>query len=158
MLVLSRRPNEKIVLPCIQTSVQIVGVKGSVVRLGIEAPPEVDVFREEVQKHAAGWRPIQTKLGEATAHAKQRQLNQQTREGLKLASTGLGLARLQLDTGHTREAQALLGRIHKDIQLLREQLEDKGQQKLLRSPLKSRKSPQAENGHHPCELLAACVS
>ena len=48
MLVLARRLGEKIVLPGLGITVQVVGIKGNVVRLGIDAPPEVSVFREEV--------------------------------------------------------------------------------------------------------------
>ncbi len=151
MLVLSRRQNEKIVFPCIQASVQVVGVKGGVVHLGIEAPPEVDIFREEAQAPAACWRPFPTMLGEGSAHAKQRQLHQQTREGLKLASTGLGLARLQLATGHIQEAQALLDRIHQDMQTLRQRLERKGRRKLRRSSPKSHTLPHGRGSEGTAE-------
>ena len=48
MLVLSRRLNEKIVLPSLNLTIQIVALKPGVVRLGIEAPAEVKVFREEL--------------------------------------------------------------------------------------------------------------
>jgi carbon storage regulator len=48
MLVLSRRLNEKIVLPSLNLTIQIVAVKPGMVRLGIEAPAEVKVFREEL--------------------------------------------------------------------------------------------------------------
>jgi len=48
MLVLSRKPNEKIVFPAIHTSVQIVAIKPGVVRVGIDAPPDIAVFREEL--------------------------------------------------------------------------------------------------------------
>ena len=48
MLVLSRRRNEKIVLPHLGITVQVVAIKPGVVRLGIEAPPEVAVCREEL--------------------------------------------------------------------------------------------------------------
>lgn len=48
MLVLTRRENERIVLPTLQTSIQVVRIAGSTVRLGIEAPPEVPVLREEL--------------------------------------------------------------------------------------------------------------
>jgi carbon storage regulator CsrA len=40
MLVLARRLNERILFPCIQAAIEVVAVRGSVVRLGIEAPPE----------------------------------------------------------------------------------------------------------------------
>jgi carbon storage regulator CsrA len=48
MLVLSRRLNEKIVLPGLSITVQVLDVRRGAVRLGIDAPPEVTVLREEV--------------------------------------------------------------------------------------------------------------
>ncbi len=48
MLVLTRRPHEKIVLPGLQVTITVVAVKGGAVRIGIEAPPEVQVLREEL--------------------------------------------------------------------------------------------------------------
>jgi carbon storage regulator len=47
MLVLSRQPDESIVIGD-NIVVTIVGVRGDKVRLGIEAPGEVTVFRQEV--------------------------------------------------------------------------------------------------------------
>jgi carbon storage regulator len=52
MLVLSRKIGERIVVPQCELAVTIVSVKGNQVRLGISAPADVDVFREEV------WRQI----------------------------------------------------------------------------------------------------
>jgi carbon storage regulator CsrA len=48
MLVLSRRISEKIVFPSLNITVQLLQVKRGMVRLGIEAPPEVAVLRQEV--------------------------------------------------------------------------------------------------------------
>ena len=48
MLVLTRRPHEKIVLPGLHVTIHIVAVKGGTVRLGVDAPPEVQVLREEL--------------------------------------------------------------------------------------------------------------
>jgi carbon storage regulator len=48
VLVLSRRVGEKIVLPGLGITVQILSIKGNVVRLGIAAPADVKVFREEL--------------------------------------------------------------------------------------------------------------
>ena len=48
MLVLSRRLNEKVVLPGLGVTLQVVSAKAGVVRLGIEAPPDVAVLREEL--------------------------------------------------------------------------------------------------------------
>jgi carbon storage regulator len=48
MLVLSRRINEKIVMPTLGATVQVVSVKPGIVRIGIDAPDNVPVFRQEV--------------------------------------------------------------------------------------------------------------
>ena len=48
MLVLSRRLGEKIVLPGLGITLQVLSVKGNAVRLGIEAPPDVRVLRGEL--------------------------------------------------------------------------------------------------------------
>lgn len=47
MLILTRRIGEKIVLGE-DVIISIVGVKGSQIRIGTEAPPEVPVYREEI--------------------------------------------------------------------------------------------------------------
>ena len=48
MLVLTRRPHEKIVLPGLHVTITVVAVKGGAVRIGIEAPADVRVLREEL--------------------------------------------------------------------------------------------------------------
>jgi carbon storage regulator len=48
MLVLSRKVGERIVLPDSRVTVTVLEVKGSTVRIGVSAPPEVSVHREEV--------------------------------------------------------------------------------------------------------------
>jgi carbon storage regulator len=48
MLVLSRRLNEKVVLPGLNVTVQVVAIENGRVRLGFEAPPQVPILREEL--------------------------------------------------------------------------------------------------------------
>ena len=48
MLVLSRRLHQKIVLPGLGITIQVAAIKGGVVRLGIQAPPQVRVVRQEL--------------------------------------------------------------------------------------------------------------
>jgi carbon storage regulator len=47
MLILTRRPQETLVVGD-NIKVQVLGVKGGQVRLGVEAPREVPVYREEI--------------------------------------------------------------------------------------------------------------
>ncbi len=48
MLVLTRRPHEKIVLPGLGVTIQVTAIQGGTVRIGIEAPSDVQVMREEL--------------------------------------------------------------------------------------------------------------
>ena len=53
MLVLSRKVREQICLPGLDVVVTVLEVRGGKVRLGITAPDEIAVFREEL------WRRLQ---------------------------------------------------------------------------------------------------
>jgi carbon storage regulator CsrA len=48
MLVLSRKHGERIVVPHLELAVTILAIEGKAVRLGIAAPVDVAVYREEV--------------------------------------------------------------------------------------------------------------
>jgi carbon storage regulator len=48
MLVLTRRLHEKILLPGFNTAIQIIAIQSGSVRIGVEAPADVKVLREEV--------------------------------------------------------------------------------------------------------------
>jgi carbon storage regulator len=52
MLVLSRKLGERVLVPHCDLSVTVVAIEGKTVRLGISAPAEVGVYREEL------WREI----------------------------------------------------------------------------------------------------
>jgi carbon storage regulator len=48
MLVLSRKVGERILVPDHEVVVTVISVEGNRVRLGVSAPAEVAVYREEV--------------------------------------------------------------------------------------------------------------
>lgn len=48
MLVLSRKPEEVIVIPSQGITFKVLAISGNKVRVGIVAPPDVTVYREEV--------------------------------------------------------------------------------------------------------------
>ena len=61
MLVLSRKHGEKVVLPTVDVEITVVEIAGDRVRLGISAPQELPVHRDEVWERIkleiAGKRP-----------------------------------------------------------------------------------------------------
>jgi carbon storage regulator CsrA len=52
MLVLARRPGQKIVFPGLGISIEVLQSKGAVTRLGIEAPVDIEVHRHEILEKA----------------------------------------------------------------------------------------------------------
>jgi carbon storage regulator len=48
MLVLSRKLGDQIVVPSLHLTLTVLSVEGKTVRLGVSAPPEVAVHRQEV--------------------------------------------------------------------------------------------------------------
>jgi len=48
MLVLSRKIGERILVPHCELAVTIVAIEGKAVRLGISAPDDIAVYREEL--------------------------------------------------------------------------------------------------------------
>jgi carbon storage regulator len=48
MLVLSRKIGERIVVPHCELAVTVIAVEGKAVRLGLSAPEDIAVYREEV--------------------------------------------------------------------------------------------------------------
>jgi two-component system, OmpR family, response regulator len=157
MLVLSRRLNEKVLFPGFDTTVEIVAIKSGVVRLGIAAPPDVPVLREELQDRTAEWKqPTMNQPADRTAEVTLDKLYHQMRDRLKVTRVGLGLLHLQLDARLTEDAKATLTSIQEDFQLLCHGLE--GELESVPAPptaaRKTRKALVVEDNHNERELLA----
>jgi carbon storage regulator CsrA len=123
MLVLSRRVNEKIVLPGIDTTIQLLSTKQGLVRLGIDAPPQVAIFREEVWDRRQTPLPPKKLLEDSFARARLHELNHLLRNRLNAANLGLAVLRQQTLRGLTAEADRTLLKIEEDFRTFREQAE-----------------------------------
>lgn len=149
MLVLSRRQNEKILLPGIHTSIEVVDVKGDRVRLGIDAPSNVTILREEVARRS-GISGTQSPLeGVQLSLRKERH---ELRNQLNFASVGLALARRQLQAGLLDHADATLEKLSGGFENMSTCIG-----KLVGTPQVDKAAPKAllvEDDHNECELLA----
>jgi carbon storage regulator CsrA len=159
MLVLSRRPQEKILLPNLGTSIEILGVKGDRVRLGIEAPPEIKVLRDELasEESSAG---VTSALPFAELQARvsaTRQQRHQIRNQLNLASVGLALVSGQLQAGIVDGAKNTLEKLRQGIEDLGAQVESLVASPPARPAAQTKDSKTAllvEDDDNECELLA----
>jgi carbon storage regulator CsrA len=151
MLVLSRRLNQKIIFPGIQTSVQIVAVKPSVVRLGIDAPEQVAVYREEVlQKEGFSLENVRSApLAQSaeSAHLLNNLLNVNT--------VGLALLRRQLALGQASEIQETLDKMEANLRSIQQRAERfEAGPPLPACPVVKRRALVVEDDRNECELLA----
>jgi carbon storage regulator CsrA len=121
MLVLSRKINERIVFPGIDASVQVLAVKPGIVRLGIQAPREVSILREEILD-AKGVRTAPPPPPEPSSTSIRR-LNQLVHSRLRIASIGTALLRRQLELGLTQAATETLDQVERELQALQERSE-----------------------------------
>jgi two-component system OmpR family response regulator len=88
MLVLSRRPKQKIIFPTLGVTLEVCSVKGNVVRIGLEAPPSIPIVREEIFPGAEG---PETAEHKAARH--------QVRNRLQVANLAVHLAQKQAQDG-----------------------------------------------------------
>lgn len=104
MLVLSRGPEDKIVFPNLDITVEILRVSGNRVRVGVDAPHHVRVLRHELTESFSTelQQADQSHTGQTLSHAFRNQLN--------TAHVALGLAEKQLNAGMDVKALATLRR------------------------------------------------
>lgn len=111
MLVLSRRPNEKIVFPTLGITVEVCSINRNVVRVGIDAPPDVPILRKEI---ATGEARLQDETSAKLRH--------RTRNRLHTASLAVHLAQKQLQAGLNDEADATLAEALREFSALDQEM------------------------------------
>jgi len=125
MLVLTRRLQEKIVFPSIQTEVQILEIRGAQVRLGIEAPPQVVVLREELTGPQENWGASEPAAAWSPAGPESlREVRHRLRNRLNDVGLNLAVLRQQLQKEQVANADLTISRIERDLQQLRRELEE----------------------------------
>jgi carbon storage regulator CsrA len=153
MLVLSRRPTEKVLFPGFGAAVQVLSIKAGMVRLGIEAPKEITVLRDELQDHAA--KNETSSLLTAPMDSQLRTLRHLVRNRLNVTAIGLALMREQLKVGQITEVEGTLTKIEQDMQLLEQRLQsEKKSATPSNPPRKMLKTLLVEDDQNERELLA----
>ncbi len=105
MLVLSRKPQEKIVFPNLGITLEIVRIAGGKVRVGIQAPDGVPILRGEI-----ALRPDESDAINFASNESPRAWRHRLRNQLHAARLGLKLLEKQLAAGMIHQAEETLGR------------------------------------------------
>jgi CheY-like chemotaxis protein len=123
-------------LPGSNIAVRVLAIKGSTVRLGIEAPPEVAILREELSTRAGPQEPPMTLPPDGAGGPTLHQITHLLRDWLDVASIGLALRCRQRQAGLPEAPLGqfdLGGQVDREIGTLREHLRGMGRQPLPRS-------------------------
>jgi carbon storage regulator CsrA len=119
MLVLSTRTNEKILLPDVNTSIEVVAIQSGTVRLGIHAPEDMRVLRESIPDRQAEWGPVELPADEMPSLPMLRRLMEKR---LDIAREGINEARQMLRAGFEEDARVILEKVDEDLHLLRRRI------------------------------------
>ena len=112
MLVLSRRPGQKIVFPSLGIAIEVLRSHGSVTRLGIEAPDDVPVLRDEIlaKKLASA-----DDIASSTLSPNDRQRCHEWRNKLNQLMLKLQLLQRQLELGQAVDPERNLADVFSDL-------------------------------------------
>ncbi len=101
MLVLSRKPDQKVCFPGLGITVQILRVNGSSVRLGIDAPIEVRIIRDELDEDEGTGQSSRSYVIRLP-----RDLRHELRNELNSLSIALHLFKQELEAGYVNDAES----------------------------------------------------
>lgn len=122
MLVLSRKPNEKVLFANLGITVEVLRIRGKAVSLGIVAPKDVRILRDEIGTPL----PNEDSRSTAKADAKPepatlpKQLRHALRNRLNAAMLGLHLLHRELETGAAEDSEAAVMQVLKELESMDE--------------------------------------
>jgi len=112
MLVLSRRPGQKVLFPSLGVAIEVLHTRGSVTKLGVEAPDDIPVLRDEMlSKQSAPGDPVPG----APHAANDRERRHEFRNKLNHAMLKLQYLQYQLDLGRTDDPERRLGEVISEL-------------------------------------------
>ena len=106
MLVLSRKQDQKVCFPGLGITVQILRIAGSSVRLGVDAPLEVQIIRDELGDDASDKQPPRAHIIRLPQN-----LRHEMRNELNSLSIALHLFKQELDAGYLEDAEATFDKL-----------------------------------------------
>jgi carbon storage regulator CsrA len=117
MLVLSRKENQKIRFPSLGITVQILRVGGSAVRVGVDAPAEVRIIRDELEDEGPA---DSTQRGQTQIIRLPRALRHELRNELNSLSIALHLFKQEVDAGFAEDAAATFDKLVAQLERISE--------------------------------------
>lgn len=151
MLVVSRRPNDRIVFPKLGITIHVVRVEGKSVRLGIDAPRDVRVLRHEIAD-----RVYEEPAEQEASSASERRHEVRNRLNTAMLSLHLIKQKLHLGQGTSAELEPLIEQVVRELYALDAEAEQiaAAQPAAAAGPTPRRTALVVEDNANECELLA----
>jgi carbon storage regulator CsrA len=121
MLVLARQLNQRIVLPTVPATIEVVSIKPGNVRLGIDAPPEVVILREEVLLRG-GVPSVPLLTSRTDEEARLARIKHILRNRLDNVALGLDLLSQQLQSSPQPGLATMIRRMEDEVRTLDRQM------------------------------------
>jgi CheY-like chemotaxis protein/sRNA-binding carbon storage regulator CsrA len=148
MLVLTRRPGQKVVFPSLGVTIEILRSRGSVTRLGIGAPDDVPVVRDEVLAQRTAPADAQT---DSPQSADVRERRHELRNRLNHLMLKLQLLEYQLQISTPPDTESRLAEVISGLTELEQSTADRT------VPSAAPKVLVIEDQANERELLASCL-
>jgi carbon storage regulator CsrA len=145
MLVLSRRPSEAIVVPNLGLTIRVVRVKGNTVQLGIDAPPDVKILRQELETHPSAV----DRMPSLSPHSMRNRLNK--------LNLHLHLLQQQWDRGLHGQARMTLDRLFEMIDSVSQECGDPQPRPERAGPMPNCRTLIVDDDSNERELLAGLL-
>ena len=110
MLVISRRENERFLFPNLGIAVQVIKIAGRVAKIGVEAPRDIRVLREELMDQPTAGGQLPSEIGELE-RTLPKALRHDFRNRLNPISLGLQVAQKLIETNRVDELEQLISKL-----------------------------------------------
>lgn len=150
MLVLSRREGEKLIFRNLGITLEVLHVRGNAARLGIQAPANVTILREEL----CGESDVQPAAAALVPASIAGKLSHAVRNRLHAARLALHLFRKQTERGLLAEAEQTWHKILEEFTALDAEAARRPEKPAPSQPARSRRTLVVEDDANECELLA----
>jgi carbon storage regulator CsrA len=122
MLVLARQLHERIVMPSVPATIEVVAIRPNGVRLGIEAPEEVTILREEVLRRDGATPADLLSAAGPDAEARLGRVKHVLRNRLQTLALALDLLRQHMPESTAPGLMAMAERMTEEVRTLDQQL------------------------------------
>jgi len=124
MLVLSRKEDQKVIIPGLDVSIKVIRCKGSAVTLGFEAPPEIRIVRDELDTGVSVNDPALRKYMDQKIESSPENLRHKIRNQFHIVSMSLQMLLDDIESGSLQENEDVFDAIYERLKSLKSSVND----------------------------------